>query len=122
MRGENIKGSKELVFVYNAKSDVFNKVVDFTHKLLSPQTYSCSLCRLTHGNMGMHTKWAEFLQKLPHKTTFLYKDQVTELSIDEELPLVLLRGANSTEVLLTAPELNSVGSIDELIEVIVAKL
>lgn len=121
MREEEID-RKELVFVYNAQSDVFSKVADFAHKILSPQTYSCSLCRLTHGNIGMHSQWAEFLQKLPHKTTFLYKDQIIGGTEHEELPLIILKDANSTKVLLTAPELNGLGSIEELIEVLSALL
>ena|SRR5690554_2404336 len=122
MREKEILGGRELVFVYNAKSDVFSKLADFAHKLMSPQTYSCSLCRLTHGNINMHPEWAEFLQKLPHRTTFLYKDQINKASINEELPLVLLRKENNTEILITAAELNSLGSIEELIEVISAAL
>ena len=37
-----------LLFVYNAKSGIANVLVDISHKLLSPETYSCNLCVITH--------------------------------------------------------------------------
>ncbi|NJM95354.1 MAG: GTPase, partial [Acaryochloridaceae cyanobacterium CSU_5_19] len=37
-----------LIFVYNANSGGINTALDIAHKLLSPSTYRCNLCRLTH--------------------------------------------------------------------------
>jgi len=41
---------KTIVFIYNAHSDIWNKYIDFAHKIISPSTYACDLCSLTHGN------------------------------------------------------------------------
>jgi hypothetical protein len=39
----------KLLFVYNADSGLAAALFDSAHKLLSPQTYACNLCALTHG-------------------------------------------------------------------------
>lgn len=116
------RSSKRLVFVYNADSGFFSKVADFAHKLLSPQTYSCSLCRLTHGHMGMNQEWAEFTQGLPYEITFLYRDHVGELRINEKLPIVVLQEGNEATVLVSSSELNATGSLDKLMELIKKRL
>ena len=40
----------ELLFVYNADTGLFNTVADAAHKILSPSTYSCNLCKVTYGD------------------------------------------------------------------------
>ena len=51
----------ELIFIYNAESGLFNAVSDYLHKVISPDTYACSLCQITYGNLGMKKKWKDFL-------------------------------------------------------------
>jgi len=46
----------ELILVNNAKNGVFNKAIDFAHKIVSPQTYECSLCSITYGNFTVYKK------------------------------------------------------------------
>ena len=38
----------KLIFVYNAGSGKLNALFDMAHKIVSPTTYECSLCALTH--------------------------------------------------------------------------
>jgi hypothetical protein len=66
---------KKLVFVYNAGSGFFDKVSDFAHKMISPQTYACNLCRITYGNFTVNKEWADFLKALPVETLFLHSDE-----------------------------------------------
>ena len=65
---------RELCFIYNAQSGVAHALMDYVHKIVSPQTYACSLCSVTYGNLGMHRQWASYLRGLPFKTRFLYED------------------------------------------------
>ena len=44
--------------------------MDYVHKIASPQTYACSLCSITYGNLGMHRQWASYLRGLPLKLGF----------------------------------------------------
>src|SRR5690606_30799104 len=112
---------KELVFVYNARSDLFSKATDFAHKIISPSTYSCSLCSLTHGHLGMHREWAAFIKSLSIKVSFRYKEQVENHS-QEDLPQVWLRSGGDKNLLIGAAELNAVPTLEALMELIQQRL
>lgn len=112
---------KELVFVYNARSDIFSKVTDFAHKIISPNSYSCSLCSLTHGTLGMHGELAEFLQSLPIKVSFLYKDQV-ESNSQEDVPQVWLQKGGNKDLLINTAELNAIPTLEALMDLINQRL
>ena len=64
-----------LIFVYNADSGFAAALFDSAHKLISPQTYACNLCALTHGAIGPKKAWTEFLKTLPVKPQFLHRDE-----------------------------------------------
>jgi hypothetical protein len=64
-----------LLFVYNANSNLKSKVFDYTHKLFSPSTYQCHLCSITHNNVGKRTQWEAFLENTSLKIDVSYKDQ-----------------------------------------------
>ena len=89
-----------LLFVYNADSGPLNALLDFGHKIVSPGTYPCSLCRLTYGTFGMRREWREFTQGLG----------VPQAAA---LPAVFLKG-EGLEPLLTRPDLDRLGSLEEL--------
>ena len=38
---------KELIFIYNAKSGFINELVDYAHKIISPETYESNLYAIT---------------------------------------------------------------------------
>ena len=65
----------EIIFVYNARSDKINKLIDFAHKIISPSTYSCDLCTLTHTNFGQRKDWKAFLENSSYLLHVYYKDQ-----------------------------------------------
>ena len=48
--------NQNLVVVYNAKSGGLNAVLDYVHKMVSPKTYNCNLCKLTYDNFGQIRK------------------------------------------------------------------
>ena len=54
----------KLIFVYNAKSNKINALVNYAHKVISPSTYNCDLCKLTHSNFGERKEWAAFSKEL----------------------------------------------------------
>lgn len=110
--------SSTLVFVYNADSDLFSTLTDYVHKLLSPATYACSLCALTHHHAGMRKAWKDFVASLPCKTLFLHKDQFGKLyPVYKEtgLPAIFLAGKNQLRLLLPAAMLNELRTLEELI-------
>jgi hypothetical protein len=112
---------KELVFVYNARSDIFSKVTDFAHKIISPESYPCILCSLTHGALEMRREWAEFIQSLPLKVSFLYKDQVESHSW-EDVPQVWIQSGRNRELLISAGELNAIPTLEALMDLVNQRL
>ena len=81
----------ELLFVYNADSGLFNTVADAAHKILSPSTYSCNLCKVTYGWFTERSQWRRFVESLDVQCSFLHRDELQrrhpELS-GEPLPAV----------------------------------
>ena len=66
---------QRLVFVYNANGGRLAGLKDMFHKILSPSTYSCSLCAVTYGATSMQPQWREFIRKLPVPVDFLHRDE-----------------------------------------------
>lgn len=112
--------NEKLIFVYNAKSGLFHKLSDFAHKIISPATYSCQLCMLTHGDFGMKNQWREFLEGLPLAVEFLYKDQLAQ---NESLariacPAIIHEIDSQRTLLVDAEAINACSELQELIQLI----
>ncbi|MDH5633928.1 MAG: hypothetical protein OEZ10_13195 [Gammaproteobacteria bacterium] len=104
-----------LVFVYNADSGLFNAAIDTAHKMLSPNTYSCQLCRLSHGYFSERPQWREFVEWLPADCEFLHRDEAKEkYAISAELPAVLKWSDGSLSICLPATALRQCNTLDEL--------
>ena len=82
-----------LVFVYNANSGLFNTLSDIAHKILSPQTYACNLCAITHTPLGMRQEWKTFLEHLELEKEFLHTDEFhARYGLEEmKLPAIFLK-------------------------------
>ena len=107
--------SLHLLFVYNANSDLFSSVTGFAHKIISPQTYNCSLCLLTYGNLTMKQEWKSFLAALPAEKTFLHKDEFeSQYKQSFGLPAIFYLKENRPVVLMTSDEINRCTSLNEL--------
>ena len=116
------RDTKELIFVYNVDSNPFNRIMDFAHKAIMPETYACNLCKVTHGIFTMHREWADFIKVLPYKIDFQYKDQWKGREPDLGFPVILLKDGVETKILLTSEKLNKIESMQELIDLIKMKL
>lgn len=113
---------KELIFVYNAYSNLFNRWMDMAHKVLSPATYSCSLCQVTYGYFTMHQEWANFISQLSYRVSFQYKDQWKDAGRPGRFPLVALKDGEEVRILLLPEELENLHSLQDLIHVLKSKL
>lgn len=81
----------KLIFVYNANAGKINSLLDSAHKLISPGTYDCKLCELTHGVFKEDVDWILFRESV--KTTnpnlqleFLHKDEFEKQYWSKWLP------------------------------------
>lgn len=113
-----------IVFVYNADSGIFNTVSDIAHKIFSPETYSCNLCAITYGNFGIRAEWKEYLESLEADLEFLHRDELSEkYGIAEiSLPAVLLKKGAVCEEWISADEIATYSSVDDLKRIISERL
>jgi len=105
-----------LIFVYNADSGLFNTLTDIAHKVLSPKTYSCNLCSITHGLFSEKEEWREFLNKLPISLEFLHRDEYEHQynEVSSMYPVVLERKGDEINILLPSSDINRCRSVKDL--------
>ena len=82
---------QKIIFIYNADQGKLNAAFDSIHKFVSPGTYQCQLCAMTHGSFGMKKDWKAFIESLGVEIDFLHRDDVGEKFGDLacDLPVVL---------------------------------
>ena len=113
----------ELIFIYNAKSGLVNEFLDFAHKIVSPSTYNCNLCAISYGNFKMKKKWSDYISSLPVRSTFTYKDKVSEYGYNNiELPSIIFRNGSKSKVIISSEEINKLKKIDQLINILSDRL
>lgn len=109
-----------LLFVYNADSGLGQAIFDAVHKIVSPQTYPCSLCALTYGAVSMKAEWKAALATLPLPARFLHRDEFTREwpALDVALPAVITVENSTATVLLDGPALDQLADISALVTAI----
>ena len=114
---------KELIFIYNAKSGFINELVDFAHKIISPETYDCNLFAITFGSFRMEKRWTDYIQSLPINSVFTYQDKLYENKLKNvKLPSVFLRNGTELKELISSVEINKLNDLQQLIKILDKKL
>jgi hypothetical protein len=105
-----------LVFVYNADSGFVNTLLDIGHKIVSPQTYACHLCAITHSTFSMRDDWKRFVAGLGVPVEFLHRDELAARYHLREVPLpaIFRQTAGALEPWITREEINRCRSLPEL--------
>jgi hypothetical protein len=123
-REKNVQSIKihhlmELHFVYNANNDAISKLSDYVHKLVSPSTYKCDLCAITHHNFGMRSSWKNFIVGTSVEMKFWYIEAF-EAAFDTafKYPVVLEKTDNNFKIVLEKGQLASIKDAVELIKLI----
>jgi hypothetical protein len=113
-----------LLFVYNADSGLFNTLTDIAHKLISPSTYTCNLCALTHTPFGVKKEWRVFLSEISHPLEFLHADELRLRHGDQGVPLPAIFRKEGDRLIMWFPaaEINRCKSLAELQDLIRSKL
>ncbi|WP_291865989.1 GTPase [Maribacter sp.] len=114
---------EKLIFVYNANSGWYNSVLDSFHKVVSPNTYACSLCDITYGVFSENELWKNFRESSNIKMEFLHKDEFTKkYNISRvalvECPVILKSVKGKLESFITADEINNLKEAQNLIDVL----
>ena len=116
-----------LLFVYNARSGALNALLDGVHKLVSPSTYTCKLCTLTHGAFQEREMWKAFRQSIALNMEFYHRDEFLQNYTAErndlwEFPVILTKTETGLNVFLSKEELETLNTEAALIQAIKAKL
>lgn len=115
-----------IFFLYNANGGVLNGALDSLHKFISPSTYPCSLCELTHGYFGERENWKAFagsLKEKGFKLRGIHKDELGDWPVTfTQLPAVYLYFSGSLTILLSPMDLKKLTSTDQLIHRLDARL
>lgn len=111
----------KLLFVYNAHSGRQAKILDGIHKVVSPSTYACELCSLTHGSFSERKAWKLFREASALDMEFIYKDQFARLfpelaSATAELPVIFKVDKEKMELLYAATDIRAFTGVESLIE------
>ncbi len=115
-----MSSAPELIFVYNADLGAFNAIKDSLHKWLKPESYSCTLCSLTHNFIGEAKDWKRFKSAYPGELSFYHKDEFLKVFASKwlakyEFPVVLIKENEGLEVFIGAKELASLHDLNALI-------
>jgi hypothetical protein len=114
-----------LIFVYNAKAGVVAGLMDTIHKTVSPSTYACSLCAITHGALAMNKTWKAYLAGLGIPMDFYHRPDFRAAfpaQADLTLPLIGTLVDGRVEVLASAQELGALDSLDGLMTLVDSRL
>ncbi|NTW63621.1 MAG: GTPase [Chlorobiaceae bacterium] len=105
----------KLIFVYNTDSNPISSLIDLGHKILNPDTYDCSLCKLTHGPFTEIEAWRVFRKSIGVPVEFLHRDEFEKKYNQHITYPVILKNDASFEVLLSKKEIDDLADLDALI-------
>ena len=108
----------KLLFVYNDTSGMNHVIKDIGHKIMSPETYDCFLCSLTHGTFTEDPKWKSFRESTSIDMEFLHRDEFEKKYGMKHSYPVILKQASQVEVALSREQLGQLTSLDDLIHII----
>ncbi|VAW72790.1 hypothetical protein MNBD_GAMMA13-719 [hydrothermal vent metagenome] len=79
-----------LQFIYNAHSGKVNALFDIAHKLISPGTYSCDLCQITHETFSENAEFSAL--KAQHPIELFHIDEYeAHYPAEEHYPVIIVR-------------------------------
>lgn len=112
-----------LVFVYNADGGFFDRLSDATHKILSPSTYQCDLCRITHGWLTERGAWSAFIRGLDVDSEFLHRDGFRQRfpGLSLRLPVVLRLIDGEPKICIGAEDLAGCSDVEGLMRLVEAR-
>ena len=117
----------KLLFVYNANSGKRNSFLDSLYKVLSPETYSCSLCKITYGIFKVKPEWQFFKETTALDLDFYHLDEfISKFGNTEKAPfkypVILTEKERVLDVFISKEELDHLKNETELIELINSRI
>lgn len=105
-----------ILMVYNANSGLISSSFGALHKIISPKTYQCNLCKITHGAFKEKKEWTDFVKKSKHNFKFMYSDEFEERFKQKfSYPCVLSKNEASFDIILDNQTMKSFSNLEDLI-------
>ena len=115
--------TKKLIFIYNAESWLWNAISDSIHKFVSPDTYPCKLCDITHGYFREKKERHNFLQNITVPVEFYHKDEIKEFQYTiPSLPCVLYIQNDLIVWKISGDDRKDLHTVDDLIQTLRKKI
>jgi hypothetical protein len=112
----------KLIFIYNADSGPINTLLDIGHKILSPSTYQCNLCKLSHDTFSEKEAWRKFRKRSEVEMIFLHRDEFEKTyDMKYEYPIILKQNTN-LGLFLSKTSIDSYQNTNQLIQAIENKI
>jgi hypothetical protein len=115
--GEDILiAAPKLIFVYNAEAGYVNGLMDSLHKTISPNTYECALCAITHGFFTVDKTWRTYLKALPIKASFFHRKDFAAAypAAKIALPAILLGRDGALLELVSSNQIKTLNDVNAL--------
>ena len=107
-----------LIFVYNSESGPISGLLDIGHKIISPDTYQCSLCSLTHDTFSEKEGWKQFRKSVGMPMEFLHRDEFEKkYGRTDVYPLILMKNGD-LRVIMKKDEIDRIENLEKLIEAV----
>lgn len=113
----------KLIFVYNATSGKINGLFDIAHKLISPKTYQCKLCMITHNTFSENEQWKLFRKTTKLPLVFLHSDELEQQYSCKNVkyPAIFLETDQQLTMWISKREIEEVKNANELIDLLRSK-
>jgi len=111
-----------IIFTYNADSGFVNLMKDVVHRVASPGTYPCNLCKVTYGPTGMKNDWKKFIDSIDADVEFLHADEFAARFPDIKIQHPSVVDGSTKKVILNAADMNSPKTVTEFIDIVRAAL
>jgi hypothetical protein len=85
-----------------------------------PDTYSCNLCKITHNNFNIKSKWKDFTEHFDVDFEFLHRDEfLSQYAMhDASLPCIFFKENNTLSVWISTDDINNCESVEQLADLI----
>ena len=108
-----------LQFIYNAHSGKLHALFDIAHKLVSPDTYSCDLCQITHDTFSENAAFSAL--KAQHPIELFHIDEYeARHPAEEHYPVIIVRRNGHVIQRINRDRIAQLRSVDDLGSLITA--
>ena len=112
-----------LIIVYNADEGWPSALRDAARKLVRPETYPCSLCRISYGALSMRKAWRQYLDGLGLETHFYhrqdfaraYPGELFSIAENLSLPAIFFETRGELHPLLSSQQLDSLSNVGDMV-------